>query len=235
MVTINAVCGPGQSTTAIVYPAQNPLTRSGPAARPATLILAHGAGAGQRHPFMVAFARGLSERGLDVATFNFLYTEQGRRVPDRMPQLVACYEAVIAAAREHLPSARERLFIGGKSMGGRAATHVAGDAALPIHGLVLLGYPLHPPGRPDQLRDAHLSDVKRPMLFVQGTRDTFGTPSELSPIIKRLSPLATLRVVDGGDHSFKMTGRDAQKQAAVYGEIQDAIIDWIASAAFPQD
>src|SRR5207249_4200896 len=141
------------------YPAQ------GEAKRPATLILAHGAGAGQRHPFMVSFARALSggpaqggetpATNLDVVTFNFLYTDQGRRVPDRMPQLVACYEAVIAAAREDLPSARARLFIGGKSMGGRAATHVAAaNPALSIGGIVLLGYPLHPPGRPDQLRDA---------------------------------------------------------------------------------
>ena len=117
-------------------------------ARPATLVLAHGAGAGRRHPFMVGFARALSDRGLDVLTFNFLYMEQRRRVPDRMPQLLECYAAAIAAAREHLSSARERLFIGGKSMGGRAATHVAAQSA-GLHGIVLLGYPLHPPGRPD--------------------------------------------------------------------------------------
>ena len=147
-----------------------------------TLILAHGAGAPQRHPFMVAFAHGLSERGLDVLTFNFLYTEQRRKVPDRMPQLAACYRAAIDVARAEIASARERLFIGGKSMGGRAATHVAAeDAALTLAGIVLLGYPLHPPGRPDQLRDAHLPNVGRPMLFVQGTRDTFGTPAELKP------------------------------------------------------
>jgi predicted alpha/beta-hydrolase family hydrolase len=214
----------GHSTTAIVYRAQSPVER------PATLILAHGAGAGQRHPFMVGFARGLSERGLDVVTFNFLYAQQGRRVPDRVPQLVACYEAVIASAREHVVSARERLFIGGKSMGGRAATHVAaGNSSLSINAIVLLGYPLHPPGRPDQLRDAHLPDVKRPMLFVQGTRDTFGTPAELAPIIQELSPPPTMHAVEGGDHSFKITGRDtAAKQAALYGEIQDAIVEWIS-------
>lgn len=213
--------GRAASTTAIVYPAKG---KAG-----ATLILAHGAGAGQRHPFMVGFAQGLSERGLDVITFNFLYTEQGRRVPDRMPQLVACYEAVIAATLEHLASARERLFIGGKSMGGRAATHVAaGNHDLPIAGIVLLGYPLHPPGRPDKLRDVHLPNVKRPMLFVQGTRDTFGTPAELSPILERLSPTPTLHVVEGGDHSFKIAGREAKtRQAAVYAEAQNAIADWM--------
>ena len=214
--------GASQSTTAVVYPAQS----SSP--RPAALVLAHGAGAGQRHPFMVGFARGLSERGIDLLTFNFLYTEAGRRVPDRMPQLVACYRAVIAAAREQVASAREQLFIGGKSMGGRATTHVAADdPALPIQGIVLLGYPLHPPGRPDQLRDAHLPEVRCPMLFVQGSRDTFGTPSELKPILASLTPLPTLHTIEGGDHSFKISGRDAKKQAAVYVEIQDTIAEWI--------
>jgi predicted alpha/beta-hydrolase family hydrolase len=215
--------GAGQQTTGLLYAAPTK------AARPATLILAHGAGAPLSHPFLVSFARALSERGLDVLTFNFLYTEQHRKVPDRMPQLVACYRAVIQTARAEIASARERLFIGGKSMGGRAATHVAeADPALTLAGLVLLGYPLHPPGRPDQPRDAHLPGVKRPMLFVQGSRDTFGTPSELKPILASLSPLPTLHHVEGGDHSFKIAGRDAKaRQAAVYAEVQDAIAEWI--------
>jgi predicted alpha/beta-hydrolase family hydrolase len=213
----------GQRTTALLYAA--PVATR----RPATLVLAHGAGAPQRHPFMVSFAHALSARGLDVLTFNFLYTAQQRKVPDRMPQLVLCYRAVIDAARTHVSSARERLFIGGKSMGGRAATHVAADdAALTLAGIVLLGYPLHPPGRPEQLRDAHLPAVGRPMLFVQGSRDTFGTPSELKPILASLEPLPTLHHVEGGDHSFKVAGRDAKaRQATVYAEIQDTIAEWI--------
>jgi predicted alpha/beta-hydrolase family hydrolase len=217
---------PGQRTTAFLYAAQIAATR------PATLILAHGAGAPQQHPFMVAFAHALSARGLDVLTFNFLYTEHRRKVPDRMPQLIACYRAAIDAARAEVASARHRLFIGGKSMGGRAATHVAADdAALPLAGVVLLGYPLHPPGRPDQLRDAHLPDVGRPMFFVQGTRDTFGTPSELNPVLAGLSPLPALHHVEGGDHSFKISGRDARtRQAQVYAGIQDAIAEWIQHA-----
>jgi len=216
----------GQRTTALLYPAQT-VTR-----RPSTLMLAHGAGAPQQHPFMIGFARALSERGLDVLTFNFLYTEQRRKIPDRMPQLITCYRAAIDAARGEVASARERLFIGGKSMGGRAATHVAAeDTALTVAGIVLLGYPLHPPGRPGQLRDAHLPSVGRPMLFVQGTRDTFGTPSELKPILASLSPLPTLHHVEGGDHSFKIAGRDARtRQAAVYAEVQDTIVEWIQHA-----
>jgi predicted alpha/beta-hydrolase family hydrolase len=196
----------------------------------AALILAHGAGAGEQHPFMTGFGKALSARGLDVMTFNFLYMEKRRKVPDRMPQLVETYRAAIERARTDLASARARLFIGGKSMGGRAATHVAAeDASLSLGGIVLLGYPLHPPGRPDQLRDAHLPNVKRPMLFVQGTRDTFGTPDELRPVLKKLSPAATLHVVEGGDHSFKVGGKDAKKQAAVYDTVQAAIVEWINS------
>lgn len=210
-------------TTALLYPAESV------ARRPATLVLAHGAGAPMTHPFMVRFGRALSERGLDVITFNFIYIEQRRKVPDRMPQLVACYRAVIAAARGYAASAQERLFIGGKSMGGRAATHVAADdPTLAIDGIVLLGYPLHPPGRPDQPRDAHLPDVKRPMLFVQGSRDAFGTPSELKPVLASLTPLPTLHHIEGGDHSFKIAGRDSKmRQSEVYAEIQDTIVEWI--------
>ncbi|MEO5741397.1 MAG: alpha/beta fold hydrolase [Vicinamibacterales bacterium] len=213
----------GQSTTALLYGAHTS-TR-----RPATLVLAHGAGAPQHHPFMVAFARALSERGLDVLTFNFLYTKQKRKVPDRMPQLIACYRAAIDVARAEIESARERLFVGGKSMGGRAATHLAADdATMVLAGIVLLGYPLHPPGQPDRPRDAHLPSVGRPMLFVQGTRDAFGTPSELKPVLSSISPLPTLHHVEGGDHSFKIPGREAKtRQALVYAEIQDAIAEWI--------
>jgi predicted alpha/beta-hydrolase family hydrolase len=223
----------GERTTALLYSVRpQPQPAAAAAAAGATLILAHGAGAGQRHPFMTNFARALSEQGgIDVMTFDFLYMHQRRKVPDRMPQLVACYRAVIAAARKHLDSARNRLFIGGKSMGGRAATHVAAeDPALQLSGIILLGYPLHPPGRLDQLRDAHLLNVKYPMLFVQGTRDTFGTPDELRPVLGKLSPAPTLHVVEGGDHSFKIGGKDPKKQLAAYGDAQNTIIDWIAGS-----
>ena len=208
------------STTALIYPAQHRAS--------AALILGHGAGAGQQSPFMVDFAGALSELGLDVLTFNFLYTEQKRKVPDRGPVLEECYRAVIVTARDHLESARRALFIGGKSMGGRIATQVAAlDATLPIEGLVLLGYPLHPPGQPHKLRDAHLLVVRRPMLFVQGTRDTFGTPDELAPILARLTPRPIVHVVEGGDHSFKLSKKDPPRQAAIYLAIQNRIIAWI--------
>jgi len=213
--------GTGADVTALVYAAEKP-----PA--DAALILAHGAGAGQHSPFLVSFARALAARGLDIITFNFLYTEQHRRVPDRRPVLDACYNAIIQAIRQRVDSARTGLFIGGKSMGGRIATHVAAaDPALPVAGLVLLGYPLHPPGKPTERRDAHLGDVRRPMLIVQGSRDTFGTPAEFASLMSSLSPSPTMHVVEGGDHSFKIArgGKAAQEQ--VHADVQRTIIDWI--------
>ncbi len=212
----------GATTTALVYAADGQ--------PPAALVLGHGAGANQHSAFMVDFAHTLSQLGLDVITFNFLYTEQKRKAPDRAPVLEACYRAVIAATQARMASASRALFVGGKSMGGRMATQVAAaDASLPIAGLVLLGYPLHPPGRPDRLRDAHLASVRRPMLVVQGSRDAFGTPDELAPILKRLSPAPTVHVVAGGDHSFKLSRKDPAAQAAVYAGIQRRIASWVTA------
>ena len=213
----------GARTTALVYPA---------GAHPvgATLILGHGAGAGQRSGFMVEFAQALAALGLDLVTFNFLYTEQRRRIPDRAPALEACYRAVVEIVGQNVASAARGLFIGGKSMGGRIATQIAAaDPRLPINGLVLLGYPLHPPGRPDQRRDKHLSAIARPMLVLQGSRDAFGLPAELGPILARLDPAPVLEVVAGGDHSFRLPRRNPTAQAGVYANVQSSIANWIAS------
>ncbi len=179
------------ATTALVYDGVRGGNRQETASDTvsAALILGHGAGAGQRSGFMVDFARALSALGVDVITFNFLYTEQGRKIPDRAPALEACYRAVIEAVYARVTSARRALFIGGKSMGGRIATQVAAaDPELRLTGLVLLGYPLHPPGKPTERRDKHLPAIGRPMLFVQGTRDAFGTPDELAPVLATLQP-----------------------------------------------
>jgi len=179
---------------------------------------------------MVEFAQALAALGLDLVTFNFLYTEQRRRIPDRAPQLEACLRAVVDAVRREVPSAAAHLFIGGKSMGGRIATQVAAaDPNLPVQGLVLLGYPLHPPGRPDERRDRHLPSIRRPMLIVQGGRDAFGLPAELQPILEGLTPAPTLRVVANGDHSFKLPRKNPGAQAEVYAGVQETIARWIAS------
>ena len=214
----------GAATTALVYAADQRAA--------ASLILAHGAGVGQHSAFMVDFAHALSDVDLDVVTFNFLYTEQKRRLPDRAPVLEDTYRAVIDAVRAQIESARRALFIGGKSMGGRIATQVAAaDAALPAAGLVLLGYPLHPPGQPEKRRDEHLPLVGRPMLFVQGSRDTFGTPDELAPILARVTPPPTMHVIEGGDHSFKLSRKSAVPQAEIYAGIQQTIANWIRGRA----
>jgi hypothetical protein len=211
---------PSQNVTALTYPAA-----ATNRAR-VTLILGHGAGADQTSGFMVGFANALAERGIDVVTFNFLYSEHGRRIPDPNGRLESCWRTVIEAARGRITSG-DKLAIGGKSMGGRIASQVAAGGVGDLAGLVFLGYPLHPPGRPDQLRSAHLRDVKAPMLFVQGSRDAFGTPAELQLIISQLEPAAYLFVVEGGDHSFKVPRSVGVKQQDVHGAIQDRIETWL--------
>jgi hypothetical protein len=183
---------------------------------------------------MVAFANALAERGIDVVTFNFLYTELGRRIPDPNGRLESCWRAVIEAMRTRITSG-DKLAIGGKSMGGRIASQVAADGAVDLAGLVFLGYPLHPPGRPDRLRSAHLQDVKAPMLFVQGSRDAFGTPAELQPIISQLELAADLFVVEGGDHSFRVPKSAGVKQQDVYRAIQDRIETWLRMIVSSRD
>lgn len=211
--------GPSRSVTAIAYPATES-NRAG-----STLILGHGAGAGQTSRFMVVFAAALAERGIDTVTFDFPYIEEGRRLPDPNARLEGCYRAVIEAVVNRMPG--HGLAIGGKSMGGRIASQVAANGVSKLAGLVFLGYPLHPPGRTDRLRAAHLAAITVPMLFVQGSRDAFGTPDELQPIIKPLNAPADLYVVEGGDHSFKVLKSAGVAQRDVYRAIQDRIVTWL--------
>lgn len=209
-----------------------------------TIILGHGAGAGQHTPFMRLFANGLAERGFDVLTFDFVYMELRKKVPDRNDKLELCYRAVIDAAAKHKKLKGNRLVIGGKSMGGRIGSQVAayfnnhpkaednleGIAGTWLHpklsGLVFLGYPLHPPGRPDKMRDAHLPDVKAPMLFIQGSRDAFGSEEEIRALIKRLKLNATLHAVPGGDHSLKAPKSAGLTQEQVYETAMNHLGDW---------
>jgi len=194
-----------------------------------TVLLGHGAGSNQSTPFMRLFARGLAERGFDAMTFNFIYMEQGRRVPDPKAKLESCYRSVIEAAGKHKKLKGNRIVIGGKSMGGRIASQVAATAesADNITGLVFLGYPLHPPGKPEQLRDAHLKDIRAPMLFVQGSRDVFGTEEEIRAVIKRLHLPATLHAIEGGDHSLKVPKKLGIPQDQVYASAMDTIARWL--------
>jgi predicted alpha/beta-hydrolase family hydrolase len=208
------------SVTALVYHPPDPAQAN------ANVILAHGAGLPQTSAFMIDFAGALARRGCRGVTFNFPYTEQRRRLPDRAPVLEACFRDVVSAVRARPELASPRLVIGGKSMGGRMATHLAAQG-LALTGVVVLGYPLHPPGRPDQLRVEHLARIRQPLLVVQGEPDAFGTPDELRPFLAPL-PAATIHVVEGGDHSFKVARRGPIRQEEVFEQVQDLIARWIA-------
>jgi predicted alpha/beta-hydrolase family hydrolase len=198
----------------------------------AGLVLAHGAGAGQHSRFMIDASRALAARGVTTATFDFPYVAQGRKVPDKGPVLESSWRDAIAAARAHQAFRGHPLFIGGKSMGGRIASQVAAAGVDGVAGLVFLGYPLHPPGRPDQRRDRHLPAIVQPMLFVQGTRDLFGTAREIADLLPGLNPKAALFEVADGDHSFKVRVTIAgRKQDAVLEEIFDSVASFIAGNA----
>jgi hypothetical protein len=188
----------------------------------AALVMAHGAGAGQHHPFMVAVAKGLASRGVDVVTFDFPYMRQRRRAPDRAPVLEQAFLDVVGAARRW--SGAPGLFIGGKSMGGRIATHLGAAGRADTAGIAVFGYPLHPPDKPDQPRVAHLPSIMAPVLIVQGERDAFGTPEELGPVVRSMRASVELHVVAGGDHSLSVRGRPRE---AVLDEVLDATVRWM--------
>jgi predicted alpha/beta-hydrolase family hydrolase len=189
---------PTEHTSAVAYPATG--ERAG-----ISLILAHGAGSNQASPFMVRLASALAARGIDVVTFNFLYSEQRKRAPDRNDKLEACWRKVIEAFHSGAFGRHANApYVGGRSMGGRIASQVAAAGGVQVVGLVLLGYPLHPPGQPDKLRSKHLPAIRVPMLIVQGSRDAFGTPDELRPFFDQLTAPVELRVVEGGDHAYKV-------------------------------
>lgn len=189
-----------------------------------TIILAHGAGAGMDSPAMEAFARGLAGEDLRVVRFEFPYMQRRRDTgkrggPDRPPVLMESWRRAVATA------GGRRLVIGGKSMGGRIASMVADDIG--AHGLVCLGYPFHPPGRPEKLRTAHLADLKTRTLIVQGTRDTFGKPEEIEAY--ELSDAIEVVWLEDGDHSFKPRKASGRTEARNWGEGIEAAARFIAA------
>jgi len=183
------------------------------------LVLGHGAGGTMHTPDLVKFAQMIAPRGIGAVRFNFPYAEARRRVPDRQAALEACYAAV---AREVTRRA-ERLLLGGRSMGGRIASHIVAGG-FPAAGLVFLSYPLHPPGQPHRLRDAHLRSITRPMLFLQGTRDAFALPHLLRGTLAGL-PTATLHSVEGATHALRVPGRTTDE---VVTELVDATLAWFS-------
>ncbi len=194
------------------------------------LVLAHGAGAGQTHPFMVKYATGLSARGLDVVTFDFPYMERRRRAPDRAPVLEDAFRSAVAEAVAQHPG--RRLFIGGKSMGGRMAVRLAAapdawpSTLPPISGVIVFGYPLTPPGGNKGDRASHFAHLSAPTLIAQGTRDSFGRPDD----IRQAAPNVSVHSVEGGDHSFSVPKSARIDQESVHAQIMDAVIAWIRHA-----
>jgi predicted alpha/beta-hydrolase family hydrolase len=172
----------------------------------AVVVISHGAGNDMRHPFFDGIADGLAAEAVSSLRFNFLYAEEGRRAPDRPAVLMEAWRAALQVAADR--GGGVPLIASGKSLGGRMASMVAAEDgdAFPGRGLIFFGYPLHAPGKTDQLRDAHLSEVRIPMLFIQGDGDSLARFDLIEGAVKRLKPLARLHRIEGGDHSLRVRG-----------------------------
>jgi uncharacterized protein len=187
-------------------------------------VLGHGAGGTRRTPLLERLAAALAARGRRVVLHDFPYSARGRRLPDPPPVLEACARRFLEHARDELGAVR--VVGGGKSMGGRIASQAVARGAA-ADGLLFLGYPLHPPGKPAALRDAHLAGLQVPMLFVQGSRDAFARSDLLSGVLRRLGARATLLAVDEGDHSFAVPKRAGRSAAEVEAGIVGGIEEWL--------
>jgi len=197
-----------------------------PARATACFVLAHGAGAGMRHAFLEAAATGLAERGIGTLRYQFPYMESGSKRPDPPALCHATVRAAVAEAARHAPALP--LIAGGKSFGGRMTSQAQAVAPLPgVVGLAFIGFPLHPPKRPSDERAEHLSKVRVPLLFLQGTRDEFAEPQLLEPLIARLADRATLKPFPDADHSFHVRARSGRTDAQTFNELLDELAGWI--------
>lgn len=195
----------------------------------AVLVLAHGAGAGMRHPFLEEIAARLARRGIATFRYQFPYTERGRRSPDAKPTLLAAVRAAIRAAGREAPGLP--LFAGGKSMGGRMTSEaLAAEPDGVVHGLIFLGFPLHAAGKPGVERGEHLRSVQVPMLFLQGTRDALADRALVDEVVRGLGRRASVRFFEGADHSFRVP-RAAGTSEDVLGDLAAAVAGWIAARA----
>src|SRR6478672_6184546 len=221
MADTNWTVAVGDETTTAVY-------RTGGGDDGIVFVAAHGAGGRLNDRSMLALAKELESRKLDVVRFNFLYREKGSARPDQMPRLEKCYEAVVAKVREELKP--RMLIIGGRSMGGRAASMMA-SKGFDCDGLLLFAYPLHPPGQPEKLRDAHLPSIKVPVLCFNGTRDTFCSPELMKKVLEKLGPNWQMHWLDGADHSFHVTKSSGRNDAAVLEEVGGVTQEWLEGIA----
>src|SRR5439155_7829334 len=192
----------------------------------ACCVLAHDAGAGMTHPFMAAIAKGLAERGTATLRYQFPYMEQGSKRPDAPKLAQATVRAAVLEAARLVPELA--LFAGGKSFGGRMTSQAQAESSLPgVRGLVFLGFPLHPPGKPSDERAKHLFDVQIPILFLQGTRDDFAKLELLEPLCKQLGRRATLKLFQDADHSFHVPKSSGRTDSEVRDELLDAVAKWM--------
>jgi predicted alpha/beta-hydrolase family hydrolase len=194
----------------------------------ACYVLAHGAGAGMSHPFMVAVAEGLAERGIATLRYQFPYMEQDRKRPDAPKVAQATVRAAVANASRLVPELA--LIAGGKSFGGRMTSQAQAESPLPgVRGLAFLGFPLHAAKQPSEDRGKHLFEVKIPMLFVQGTRDALANLDLMEKLTQELGSLATLKLLSDADHSFHVPSRSGRNDAEVRAEALDAMAEWTAT------
>ena len=199
-----------------------------PSRAKAWFVFAHGAGAGMTHPFMECVASGLAERGVATLRYQFPYMEKGSRRPDSPAVAQAAVRAAVAEAARRCPELL--LIAGGKSFGGRMTSQAQAAAPLPgVAGLAFFGFPLHPAGKPSRDRAKHLADIRIPMLFLQGTRDSLAEMKLLEPVVLALAPSASLHAVEGADHSFHVPARSGRKDNEVMQEILDAFVAWMAT------
>lgn len=189
----------------------------------AMLVVAHGAGAGMGHPFLTGFCRAAAGEGIATLRFDFPYVAAGRRSPDPAPVAVASVVAAFEAAAPRADGAP--VLVGGKSYGGRMAS-ISVAEGLSARGIVFLGYPLHPPGKSDRVRDEHLYGIDVPMLFLQGTRDPFADPAVLTSVLGRLGDVATHHSIEGGGHSLERSRKDDPRE--VGASVAPIVATWIA-------
>lgn len=191
------------------------------------IILAHGAGNDMNNPLLVYVCEGLAREGYTAMRFNFLYKEKGRKAPDHAKKLILTWQKVFQFFRDDSVAEFERIIVGGKSMGGRIASQMVADKQLSGDGVILLGYPLHPPGKKDKLRDEHLYRIEVPMLFFAGTRDPLCDLDLLKNVLKKISIPWEIEVIEGGDHSFNLLKSMGIDQKEVYEKFLRRLIGWL--------
>lgn len=191
------------------------------------VIVAHGAGNDMEHPLLVSFCDHLASAGYLAVRFNFPYAEQGRKAPDRQEVLEGTWRTVVDFIKNRSGYSLRKIFTAGKSMGGRVASRMLAEGSLISDGIIFLGYPLHPAGNREKLRDEHLPRIKVPMLFFAGTRDPLCDLELLKGVLTRLKPPAELDIIEGGDHSFDVPKSSSLKRPEIYEHIAARTINWL--------